>query len=387
MEEKKEKGLLEQSKKKYKLSDSEELESQEISIQNKNLENSVNTQYLTDENTNSTEKHVFSAVSKSVVVLNKPIQRNIPDISVHIPDALNWLCPGMFRKNHFSMTTTGKPHVIIKEELFTGVNQYNHVISPSNSQSQFQSKDSFGVLTVGPRPNEEMVKKLLSEGYNTFLCLSSKENGEFSKRFFDYEKLVPNFLFCEIQDMKIPKNSRDFIKIIFDVIACLKSGKKVYIHCFGGHGRTHTAVALILYSLYPRLTSTEIFTLMQYFHDVGRQYCFYSNKGFDYDWTTTIPKDDPLYGKIDLNQVPVPQHGMQRDYVRFINGEKNVSSDPSDLFNYVSKQILGNDFSIIDGSSPCNLHEYVNQRLEKHDLPEEHRDFLTQFSEHFIQNK
>jgi len=369
MEEKKEIDLLETSNKKYKPSDSyEEIEDEENANNNYDL----------------IEKHVFNTVSKSAIVLNKTIaKRRIPDISVHIPDAKNWLCPGMFRKNHFSMTTTGKPYITIKEEYSTGVNQYNHVISPSNSHS----KDSFGILTAGSRPDEGTVKKLLSEGYNTFLCLSSKENGEFSKRFFDYENLVPNFLFCEIQDMKIPKNSRDFIKIIFDVIVCLKSGKKVYIHCYGGHGRTHTAVALILYSLYPKLTSTEIFTLMQYFHDVGRQYCFYSNKGFDYDWTTTIPKDDPLYGKIDLNQVPVPQHGMQRDYVRFINGEKNVSSDPNDLFNYVSKQILGDDFSIVDGSSPCNLHEYVKQRLEKPDLSKEHRDFLTQFSEHFIMNK
>jgi hypothetical protein len=212
MEEKKEGDLLEKSNKKYKPSKSPQgLESPEISRENKNLENS---QKKTEENVETIEKYVFCTVS------NKPIQRNnshisvhIPDISVHIPDAQNWLCPGMFRKNNFSMRTTGKPHVIIKDEYFTNVNPYNHVISPSNSHS----KDSFGVLTVGPRPNEEMVKKLLSEGYNTFLCLSSKENGEFSKRFFNYEHLVPKFLFCEIQDMKIPKNSRDFIKIIFDI--------------------------------------------------------------------------------------------------------------------------------------------------------------------------
>lgn len=60
-----------------------------------------------------------------------------------------------------------------------------------------------------------------------------------------YEKLYANeVLFGNISDFGIPKGDA-FIGQLNRVVALLKQGKKVFVHCFGGHGRTGTALAAI----------------------------------------------------------------------------------------------------------------------------------------------
>lgn len=103
---------------------------------------------------------------------------------------------------------------------------------------------SSGDLYYGPHPNVKTLKALKSMGIDAIWNLASE-----LKLMVPYEKLyAKEVLFGNINDFGVPDDS-SFTSQLDRVVSLLKRGKKVFIHCFGGIGRTSTALAAIKVSL------------------------------------------------------------------------------------------------------------------------------------------
>lgn len=169
-------------------------------------------------------------------------------------------------------------------------------------------------LCVGGYPkNKFELDKILATGITTFVCLNQPFDKE---RIYKYEKDFPkdkNCLFINepIEDMNITTDVKvrtlceNIVKKIYD-------GEKVYVHCKGGHGRTGTIAAIVLYMLY-KLSIQQIYDYLQYSHDQR-----VDNYFGPYFWTMALDRSEPQKGCFVLGQVPTPQVSCQRRQVEKI---------------------------------------------------------------------
>lgn len=171
-------------------------------------------------------------------------------------------------------------------------------------------------LCVGGYPkNSFELNNILATGITTFVCL----NEPFEKdRIYKYEKYLPkdkNCLFINepIEDMNITSDVK-VIALCETIVKKIYKGEKVYIHCRGGHGRTGTIAAIVVYMLY-KLSIQQIYDYLQYSHDqrIGNYFgsCF---------WTMALDQTEPQKHCFAAGQVPTPQASCQRRQVeRIIN--------------------------------------------------------------------
>lgn len=132
-----------------------------------------------------------------------------------------------------------------------------------------------GKLLAGSYPGDmhepghsEKIRSLLEAGVRTFVCL--QQRNQLEDRFrpypllaqtlfneleianpdFNPEKAKLEFLLCEIPDVHITfdVNARSCADTI---IRRMRSGTgSVYVHCWGGHGRTGTIISIVLARLF-----------------------------------------------------------------------------------------------------------------------------------------
>ena len=169
-------------------------------------------------------------------------------------------------------------------------------------------------LCVGGYPkNKFELNTLLSAGITTFVCLNEPSDED---RRYKYEKDFPkdkNCLFINepIEDMNITTDVK-VRALCENIVKRIYKGEKVYIHCRGGHGRTGTIAAIVLYMLY-KLSVQQIYDYLQYSHDqrIGSYFgpCF---------WTISLDQSEPQKHCFALGQVPTPQASCQRRQVERI---------------------------------------------------------------------
>jgi predicted NAD-dependent protein-ADP-ribosyltransferase YbiA (DUF1768 family) len=102
----------------------------------------------------------------------------------------------------------------------------------------------------GSYPTKEDLEELENNGVEYFINLTFPNE----LKTIDYSeytnKTIINF---PIRDKNVPRNWKEystFIIKIVDIISSLPDGKKIYIHCKGGHGRSGIIVASLLIYLY-----------------------------------------------------------------------------------------------------------------------------------------
>eukprot|EP00884_Botryococcus_braunii_P010045 jgi/Botrbrau1/19041/Bobra.0100s0068.2 len=136
---------------------------------------------------------------------------------------------------------------------------------------------------------DQLLVRLLRLGINVFVCLqlevdlntqeSQWRNGTSLRPYFqDLKKILQTgrvrnarraeFIHLPIEDGGVaPDDSMDMLANM--CLQRIKDGDKLYIHCWGGHGRTGTLVALLLARLY-RLTPESALRYTQALHDCRR---------------------------------------------------------------------------------------------------------------------
>lgn len=93
------------------------------------------------------------------------------------------------------------------------------------------------------------IYKLLETGRNVFVNLTSKQE---TKDLYHYIPIViekvcdPIFIHYSINDCGLPTDSKSYRKLIDLLHLLVQQGKKLYIHCRGGHGRSGIVAACLL---------------------------------------------------------------------------------------------------------------------------------------------
>lgn len=156
--------------------------------------------------------------------------------------------------------------------------------------------------SFGGYPNQDefrdLIEKMHIEEFIDFTTLKERQN-----LVYNYEFDIPKFHgisyynYC-ILDNKIPYCTHSFLKFIIEIGNRIREGKRIYIHCKGGHGRSTLFVACIL--MYLNSYSKE--TSLQYTKKFHRERKNLKEK----------------YKHID-----VPQSILQRNYVDEIHRHLN----------------------------------------------------------------
>ena len=175
-----------------------------------------------------------------------------------------------------------------------------------------------GILLCGGYLEYDIeVNRLVQVGIANFWCLCSEYGipGKTHKNYAYGEKLpAGQFNHVKIPDMGVTDDA-----IVLEncdrIVAQIRAGEKVYVHCSGGHGRTGTFVAIILNKIYPHLTLDQILNYIQYGHDQR----VYNHFGYYYFTKSFLDGDeaDIIHGKhFTAGQVPSPQAREQLQQIR-----------------------------------------------------------------------
>lgn len=78
--------------------------------------------------------------------------------------------------------------------------------------------------------------------------------------------VTTEFLRFPIADGGVPDDDDGFIAMIYELISRLKRGRRIYVHCWGGHGRTGTVVSVLLAVIEQARTTDEALEACQQLH-------------------------------------------------------------------------------------------------------------------------
>jgi predicted NAD-dependent protein-ADP-ribosyltransferase YbiA (DUF1768 family) len=111
----------------------------------------------------------------------------------------------------------------------------------------------------GSYPTQEDIKYFEDLGINFIVNLTT-----------EFDNLEPYTTNCEvlnfpILDRRYPLNVKEFSTLTLKCVELLQNGKKMYIHCKGGHGRSGILVAAIL-TYYHKISPTESLILTNEYH-------------------------------------------------------------------------------------------------------------------------
>ena len=134
---------------------------------------------------------------------------------------------------------------------------------------KFCSSFLYDQAFFGGYPNEENFKELVENDFIYFIDLTTLR--ERQRLEFDYSLEIPKYnnLFYmnfSIIDNNIPCSQGLFLEFITFLSDIIRTKKKIYIHCKGGHGRSSLIVASLLCHLY-LYSPQKAFGLTKNFHE------------------------------------------------------------------------------------------------------------------------
>jgi hypothetical protein len=199
------------------------------------------------------------------------------------------------------------------------------------------------ILIVGAYPELNQILTLRRLGVNVFCCLND-EYGKYVKgRIYNPYKgqLLDKELFIHEPILDMQTISDNKIDDLSDkLVALILAGKKVYLHCGGGHGRAGMVACATLHKLYPDLSETEIMDYVQFAHDQR-------TGSFDRIKYNRDIKDTTLAACFVDGQVPSPQTSDQRELVSRViqNNKKRIDAKKNyDADVYLQQQTRFDDW-------------------------------------------
>ena len=139
--------------------------------------------------------------------------------------------------------------------------------------------------------NNHNLITLLNKGVTTFVCMQQEYNAALPRfvwsytgrrpYFKDVQYILENkekysalnaelnvndvkFLHFPIEDLKTVSDEKT-LEAAQTVVQCLKNGEKVYLHCWGGHGRTGIIVCLVLHLMF-QLNAVDALEYCEHVH-------------------------------------------------------------------------------------------------------------------------
>ena len=223
---------------------------------------------------------------------------------------------------------------------------------PDNSNWLIKNK----ILIGGLPQDKKAFDAIKAEGITVFINLMRKTEyqGAKKKPKFDYrdEKNRKGIEYhnYQITDMKTLSDEK-MVEIAQQVVNDTKNGKKVYVHCLGGHGRTGVVAGLILHIEYPDMSYTDILKKLNELHRTRK---FKPNVGtpqtssqFDQLHRLITGKDDILfYNDTDKNFVfsnlYYRQNKKGKDRILFTVGGKSYCSSEA---YYQAQKFIGSKYN------------------------------------------
>ena len=71
------------------------------------------------------------------------------------------------------------------------------------------------------------------------------------------------FLHTPIEDLNVPKSNERFLKLLLSLLKAMNEERTIYIHCWGGRGRTGLVSACLLSCIWPELDADTILDIIQ----------------------------------------------------------------------------------------------------------------------------
>lgn len=117
------------------------------------------------------------------------------------------------------------------------------------------------ILIGGCPLDQKNFQLILNQRIDIVINLMSKREKRY--KYEDYNKIkYYNFHIPDLTTL----SDKEMLRISNIVINFLNDGKKIYIHCKDGHGRTGVLSGILLYKLYPNMTYTEIINYLNIGH-------------------------------------------------------------------------------------------------------------------------
>jgi|SRR6516165_4534079 protein tyrosine phosphatase len=146
--------------------------------------------------------------------------------------------------------------------------------------NEFSSPLIFNQLSFGKYPTQNQVNLLREEGFNMIVNLTEEMS------IFYYFPLTIKY---PINDTKTPDDLDSFSDLLQLLLDSLENGKKIFIHCRHGRGRSGTVTAILLI-LYFDLSYEESIQVLNLNYQQGHG-----------------------YGKVKKS---IPSHGIQRELIK-----------------------------------------------------------------------
>ena len=105
----------------------------------------------------------------------------------------------------------------------------------------------------GPFPNQRMMNRLLRDGFNVIVNLTHPGEQELYRIPLSppgFPERSMEILSYPIDDHHIPSSPETYCRLITTIKDRYLSGKKIYLHCRGGHGRSSMVAVSAIYSIY-----------------------------------------------------------------------------------------------------------------------------------------
>ena len=109
---------------------------------------------------------------------------------------------------------------------------------------QFPGKILYGPVFQTESEREQLFSELDASGVSVIWNLQERRDS--------YESEAQHFhavVWTPVDDYSVPEDADAFVRDLDRVLALLRGGKHVYVHCMAGHGRTGLGLASLLVRL------------------------------------------------------------------------------------------------------------------------------------------
>ena len=174
-----------------------------------------------------------------------------------------------------------------------------------------------GILYAGWFPSVDEVQLLRGSGINLFVSLlganevAEKNLTEGNPTYFG--TLPPEYLTEMVWVDMQPINVNELLEKCKEVAGLIREGRRAFVHCAGGHGRTGTFICVLLYILYyGQYDVDQILQYVQYAHDQRESSRDYLRSGANYARRIDPDKQH----RYRVGQIPSPQTSAQQNLVQ-----------------------------------------------------------------------